>query len=252
MSVKIWGILLLAINGVSFAFDSTRPIKICLDNANWRPFIYIEDKQVKGLHIDTIQEALEESEITYEFVPTPWKRCLKGAEKGMFDAIATASYNTERSQYLLYPNDATTKSSSWHVGQVQYNIIVHQTSDFDYQQELKDIPLPIRVPRDYSIGKDLKSMGFKIDDSSINDMQNIKRLLREKNGSVVALPSLVDWINQQQEYAGKIRLIEKPLKSKSYFLAFSKLGRVNTTQAELIWQQIKDVRERNHYKVYLQ
>ena len=97
----------------------------------------------------------------------------------------------------------------------------------------------------------LPDMGFEIDDSSINDLQNLKRLMREKNGSVVALPTLVDWANQQAEFAGQIRLIEKPLKSKSYFLAFSKAGHVNTGQAMNIWQQIIIARKKNQFKEYV-
>ncbi len=246
MSVKIWGTIILIFSiGSSCANDSSRPIKICVDNGNWRPFVYQEDRVTQGLHITTINETLKKLNILYEFIPSPWKRCLKGAEKGAFDAIATASYNKERAEYLLYPIDATEKVSLWRVGQVQYNIIVHQSSSYDYQGELTNIPKPIRVSRDYSIGIDLKSMGFTIDDSSINDIQNLKRLVREKNGSVVALPTLVDWANQQKEYAGEIRLIEKPLKSKSYFLAFSKKGQVSRVYAEEIWQLIRTAREKN-------
>lgn len=225
-------------------------LKICLDNSNWRPFIYIDDQQVKGLHISTIQEALKKSNISYEFIPVPWKRCLKGAEKGVYDAIATASYSQKRDEYLLYPTDAKDAVSASRVGQVQYNIMVYSTSTYEYTDELTTIPEPIRVPRDYSIGSDLKEMGFVIDDSSINNIQNLKRLVREKKGSVVALPSLADWGNKKKEFVNKIRLIEKPIKSKSYFLAFSEKGQINLEKAKNIWQQIKIAREINQFKEY--
>ncbi len=233
-----------------FAAETRRPLKVCVDSGNWRPFVYQEDGQVLGLHIDTISQALDKMEVKYQYIPSPWKRCLKGAEKGVFDAIATASFNKERAQYLFYPIDAQEQISPSRVGQVQYNIIVHQTSDFQYEDELVSIPQPARVSRDYSIGKDLRSMGFEIDDSSINDLQNLKRLVREKNGSVVALPTLVDWANKQAEYAGKIRLIEKPLKSKSYFLVFSKKGKVSVEKAKVIWLHVREAREKNQYNVY--
>ncbi len=235
----------------SKAESTQKTLKICLDGANWRPFIYQEDNQIKGLHIETIEGALTDLGLSYEFKVTPWKRCLKGAEKGVFDAIATASYNKDRAAYLLYPDDASNQLSGFRVGQVQYNIIVHASSDFEYQGELEYVPQPTRVSRDYSIGKDLKSMGFNIDDSSINDLQNLKRLVREKNGAVVALPTLVDWANKQDEFAGQIRLIEKPLKSKSYFLVFSKLGQIDLKQADFIWRKIKRVREDSQFKEYL-
>ena len=243
--------LLFLMGMFTCAADDVKPIKICVDSGNWRPFVYQEVGQVKGLHIETVTKALDQLGIKHRFIPAPWKRCLKGAEKGAFDAIATASYNEQRAEYLFYPGDAKEQVSPSRVGQVQYNIIVHQTSDFEYVDELKNIPQPTRVSRDYSIGKDLKGMGFDIDDSSINDVQNLKRLVREKNGSVVALPTLVDWANQQIEYAGKIRLIKKPLKSKSYFLVFSKKGKISAEKAAVIWQHVREAREINQYNVYV-
>ena len=68
---------------------------------------------------------------------------------------------------------------------------------------------------------------------------------------MIALPTLVDWANQQKEFKGEIRLIEKPVKSKSYFLAFSKNGKIELEQAEKILQQIKVTRETNQFKDYL-
>ena len=251
--MKLWvlvvWLMLCAPN--SFAAVGSKPLKICLDSANWMPFIYQEDGQAKGLHIDTIKQSLNEMGVPFEFISSPWKRCLKGAEKGAFDAIATASYNDERAVYLHYPSDAQLSLSDFRVGQVQYNIIVHHSSNFQYSEELTFMPQPTRVSRDYSIGKDLKAMGFAVDDSSINDLQNLKRLVREKNGAVVALPTLVDWANKQKEFAGQIRLIEKPLKSKSYFLVFSKNGRVDEVQASEIWKKIRTVRDANEFKEYL-
>lgn len=230
--------------------EKQHPIKICTDGADWRPFVYQESGQLKGLHIDIVAKTLKELNMDFEFVPSPWKRCLKGAEKGVFDAIATASFSQERAQYLLYPRDASELISAYRVGQVQYNIIVHISSDYQYKDELKDIPMPIRVPREYSIGKDLRGMGFEVDDSSLDDLQNLKRLIREKNGAVIALPALVPWAQQQSEFKGEIRLIDKPIKSKSYFLAFAKNGRVDSAMANRIWGEIQIIRRSNQYTEY--
>lgn len=249
MKCVLCSLLILSASCV-LADDSQKPIKICLDSADWRPFIYQESGQVKGMHIETIRSSLNTMNLSYEFIPAPWKRCLKGVEKGRYDAIATASFNQDRAAYLWYPSDASALISTARVGQVQYNIIVHSSSNFQYDNGLTEVPQPVRVPRDYSIGKDLKAMGIEIDDSSLNDLQNLKRLVREKNGAVIALPSLVTWANQHEEFAGKIKLIEKPLKSKSYFLVFSKKGQINADQAQAIWQQIQAARENAQFKEY--
>ena len=94
-SIKYLTLIILIISSACNANDDQQILKICIDNGNWRPFVYQEDGQVKGLHIDTTNEALNDSNMLFEFIPSPWKRCLKGAEKGVFDAIATASFRSE-------------------------------------------------------------------------------------------------------------------------------------------------------------
>lgn len=257
MNIKQWIklillVVLLPVHAIKAQTkDNIMTLKICVDIGDWRPFVYMDDGKITGDHIETVKKVLDQIGIAFEFIPAPWKRCLKGAEKGAFDAIATASYSEERERYMFYPEDASNLKSEFRVGQVQYNIIVHEISDFEYLDELVFIPRPTRVPRDYSIGKDLRAMGFIVDDSSINDQQNLKRLVREKTGSVVALPHLVKWANQQEELKGQIKLIEKPIKSKSYFLAFSKLGQVDEKHADFIWRKIRRVRDGGQFNDYL-
>ena len=77
-SVKLLMLLILLQCNVCLANDLNKTLKICVDNGNWRPFVYQEEGITKGLHIDTINESLKKLDILYEFIPSPWKRCLKG------------------------------------------------------------------------------------------------------------------------------------------------------------------------------
>ena len=241
----IKSITILALCWLWVPFVHSKPIKICLDQANWIPFIYTENDQLKGIHITIIKSSLDSLGMKYSFHKVPWKRCLKGLEKGTYDAVATASYNQERSQYLWYPSDASNSHQShWRVSQVEYIITTTSDSDFIYNNDPLTIPQPIRVPRGYSIANDLRALGVDVDDSSINDIQNIKRLLREETGSVITLPSLIFWLNKQPMYKDKLKADPTLLKSKSYFFAISKAGALNKEQAEIIWQMI--VKQRNN------
>ncbi|NVJ67458.1 MAG: transporter substrate-binding domain-containing protein [Gammaproteobacteria bacterium] len=217
------------------------PLRICIDNNNWLPFIYLEKEQAKGIHIEIISSALDSLNYQYQFLAVPWKRCLKGLEKGFYDAVATASFSESRTAYLYYPEDAKTNPrSEWRVSQVEYIVATPHKTQYSFDGDLSNIPKPIRVPRGYSIGLDLKSKNIEVDDSAINDLQNIKRLLRENNGSVVTLPSVIDWYNKS--FSSKIHYSETPITSKSYFFAISRNGKLNKADNNIIWQRIADQR----------
>lgn len=219
-------------------------IKICVDNSNWVPYIYQEDTNLTGLHIAIITNSLKELGIPYRFFKVPWKRCLKGLEKGTYDAVATASYNKQRNKFLIYPEDSQGNiRSEWRVGQVEYIIATHVSNPYQFSPDWKTLPKPIRVPRGYSIGQDIRKQGINIDDSALNDMQNIKRLIREKTGSVVTLSSIIDWYKESKEDTESIKYHQQPLKSKSYFFAFSRNGSVSSNNAVVIWNKIKQDRE---------
>lgn len=226
---------------LQMAKASSAPLKICIDNNNWLPFIYLEGNQAKGIHIDIISSALDSLNYQYKFLPVPWKRCLKGLEKGFYDAVATASFNNTRNQFLFYPQDAELNDrSEWRVSQVEYIIATSSNQPFAFQGDLTLVPQPIRVPRGYSIAQDLKKKNIEVDDSSINDMQNIKRLLREKNGSVITLPTVIDWYNEN--YQSDVIYGQQPLTSKSYYFAISRKGQLNKADINIIWQRIADSR----------
>ncbi len=226
---------------VQMANATPAPLRICIDNNNWLPFIYLEERKAKGIHIDIISSALNSLDYQYEFLPVPWKRCLKGLEKGFYDAVATASFNSNRNKFLFYPQDAESNNrSEWRVSQVEYIIATPSNQRFTFEGDLTKVPQPIRVPRGYSIAQDLKKKNIEVDDSSINDMQNIKRLLREKNGSVITLPTVIDWYNQN--YSSNMIYDEQPLTSKSYFFAISRQGQLNKADINIIWQRIADRR----------
>lgn len=222
---------------------SAKSLNICVDDSDWMPYIYHQEDSLQGIHIDIIRSSLDSLGLDYQFQQVPWKRCLKGLEKGRYDAVATASYSAERNEYLCYPKDASiTVYSQWRVGQVEYVIALPSGSDYSYDDNPFSIPQPVRTPRGYSIGHDLRATGIEVDSSAANDLQNIKRMLRAQSGSVITLPSIVGWLNKQKAFSGKLKFSEKPLKSKSYFFAISRNGSLTELQANTIWGAISKAR----------
>jgi len=218
-------------------------INICSDKNLWYPFTFVEEGKAVGLQVDIISKALSNLGYEVNYKPLPWKRCLSSAESGDFDAVATASYKDKRAVFLNYPVDASTaKKSTQRVMQVEYVVVTSTESGYQYAGDVATIPTPVRVPRGYSIGDDLKKQGLKVDDGAAGDENNIKKMLRKGDGSVVTLPQIVELLSKQDAYKGKLNVSSTPVKSKSYYFPFSKASKITKMDQEKIWAEIANVR----------
>lgn len=223
--------------------SAVEKITICTDSNFWYPFTFVKEGQSAGLHIDIIARALSNLGYQYEFKPLPWKRCLADAEHGGADGVATASYKAERANFLHYPGDASTSQHSVHrVMQVEYAVVTLIDSDYEFSGDVTTIPTPVRAPRGYSIADDLRQKGVAVDDNAPGDENNLRKLLRVDKGSVVVIPEVVKFLSEKEEYKGKLKVSEKPLKSKSYHLAISKQSNLSAEKRVEIWAEVAKVR----------
>jgi len=88
----------------------------------------------------------------------------------------------------------------------------------------------------------LKKQGLKVDDGAAGDENNIKKMLRKGDGSVVTLPQIVELLSKQDAYKGKLNVSTTPVKSKSYYFPFSKASAITKVDQEKIWTEIANVR----------
>lgn len=239
---RIFALLLSVL--LTSSVSAAGKITICSDNNFWYPFTLVKEGQSAGLHIDIIAKALTNLGYQAEFKPLPWKRCLAEAEQGGVDGVATASYKDKRAAFLHYPSDAATaKKSALRVMQVEYVVVTSADNSYEFDGDVKTIPTPVRAPRGYSIADDLKKQGLDVDDKASGDENNLKKLLRGGNGSVVTIPEVVKVLSEKAEYKGKLKISATPLKSKSYYLPLSKASKLSSEERENIWAEIAKVRD---------
>lgn len=218
--------------------------RVCLDESEWYPFTLVKNGTASGMHIDIIKRAFDRVGVAVRFSPMPWKRCLREAMQGRVDAVATASYSEERAVYLRYPDGAAAEQKSrYRVMQVEYVIMTVKTDPFKFDGNINMLPKPIRAPRGYSVVADLNKLGLVVDDNSASDEINIKKLLREQKGAVVLIPEMAKKLGQRTSYKGRLKVSDKPWKSKSYFLPFSKDSNVSDTTIRAIWSEIEIARK---------
>lgn len=219
-------------------------LKICSDVNFWYPFTMVEDGKAVGIHIDVIREALASLGMEASFRPLPWKRCLNEAKRGYMHAVATASYKDDRAEYLHYPEGAKEATKSpYRVTQVEYVIVTSASDPYEFDGDVTTIPTPIRAPRGYSIVSDLESKGLKVDSQAAGDVQNIKKLFRSGKGSLVTYPAAITELIKKTEYKGKLKISSKALKSKSYYLPFSKESSLTPERMQQIWDAIAEIRD---------
>ena len=238
---KINAIILLLFSSILPVQAAT--INICTDKNFWYPFTYVQNKQSAGLHIAIVRSALKSTQHSYSFTPLPWERCLKAAKKGRYDAVVSASYKDKRAEYLHYPKDAkTAKKSDNRISQVEYVVVSMATHDYNFDGEIKGLPSPVRATKGYSIVDDLIGSGLKVDTAK-GDANNLRKLLRDKKGVVITLPETARYFSQQAKFKNKLKIHPIPIKSKSYYMPFSKHSSLSEQERVAIWQAIAHIRD---------
>lgn len=217
---------------------AAEPLKICSDNGYWFPYIWLEDGEIRGLHIRIIRSALEELEIDHEFQARPWKRCLLYAQSGQVDAIATASFSYERNDYLHYPPDAAPDSfSKWQIGIARYVVISHMSDPFRFNGDLRKLPGPVRAVLGYSIVHDLEQAGLEVFQDK-NPLTMYRSLLQSKQGVIVGFEALAEKINETDPHHGQLRIHQPAVKSKSYYLPISRKAQLDEARRMQIWEKV--------------
>jgi len=224
-------------------------VNMCTDDNSWFPFTFPDKEISKGIHVDIVSKALSLNNLKSSFFPMPWKRCLLSAKFGEIDAVVTASYNDERSMFLYYPPDAAKSNKSmWRVMQVEYVVVTLKDNPYEYDGNPKNLPLPVRASIGYSVVSDLQKYGLKIDTAK-GGKNNIKKLIRDREGCVITFPLIAQVFNNSGRFKGILKIHNKPYASKSYHLAISKKSKILDKESirKKIWDQIQSLREKNDF-----
>jgi len=233
----------MLILGISTGLASAETIQICTDRSNWYPFTFRDKGNPAGIHIDIATKALVKLGYQPVFTPMAWKECIDKTGIGTYDALVSGSYKAKRAQSLVYPPDAATAvKSKWRIMQVEYVLVTSVTNSYKYNGDVKTLPIPVRAPLGYSIVDDLRAKGLKV---ITNDTKrNLKSIDRLQQGCVITPPENANRLIKELELEDRLKIHAKPVRSKSYFMLFSKKAK-NFSQAEIekIWDEIAKFRD---------
>jgi hypothetical protein len=219
---------------LSFSSD----IKLSADSRYWYPFIYTENDEIKGMHIDLIKKALKDCGFNTTINAYPRKRAVMSAESGLVDGIISIGFNSDFN--VIYPKDADPENESgWSIMQIDH-VVVTPPMEYDYTGEISTIPLPVRIPRGESLADIFVKKGIQVDLAATDD-QNFKKMFRDRSGSVITTTILAEEV-YRKEGKGKMKIHSQPIASKPYFLAFSKKTAIGKNDMEKIWERIRELK----------
>lgn len=144
-------------------------------------------------------------------------------------------------------------SSQYKIACSGYVVITLKSDKFDYNGNPKDLPIPVRVARGFAIVSEIEKL-FSEKDIEIakSDLVNIKKLLRDKVGSVVAYSSVLYELKQYNDISQKIKIHKHNYVMKSYYMPFSKRSKTPDKIKMLLWSQVGNItnNDKDFKKIY--
>ena len=216
------------------------------------PFLYWEDSQLKGMHIDIVTDALNNLGYDVQIEGYPLNRCIRRAEKKAVDGIISVPYDSTYDNILSYPPDAgKAKESNWRIMQVDNVVVTHVNSNYEFEGEVSRLPSPIRIIYGRNVvEKRLAGVKGRIEKVKTN-VQNFKKLLRDKRGVLITTTVTAENMYQDPRFKDKIRIHHIPLTSLSHHLAFSQDTDLTAAERREIWNEIAKLRKDYAYMLQL-
>lgn len=218
-------------------------LRICIDQAPWPPNTYLEQGAAAGRHIEHIQAALQRLGWRAQLLPMPWVRCLSEARLGRIDAVATAAYSRERARYLQFPAGAEALGRVTGAVGAPGEVVVLTPSErpFEYRGDPRQLPQPVYVPHGWAMIEDLQAAGLRVERGAPNERSALHMLLRDGQGSAVAVAESVLPLLQLPAFDGRLHVSRERLDSRSYYLPFSRRSPVPRADIERLWATLDEV-----------
>lgn len=245
--MKQWFMHVLLIGGLALlppaAGAQNKTLSLCADARDWYPFTYQDNGEAKGLHIDIVKQALTQLGYDLNIQLYPRLRCVRNVRNNDMAGMISLEYDPEMATFLEYPADAAQASeSSARIMQVDHVVVTYGSDAYEFEGDLRTMPDPVRVIAGESIIGKLQQAGVRSEDVT-TDLQNFRKLMRDRKGVVVTTSLMAEKINRQPEFKGKFKISMEPLVSQSYHLAFSKNAELTAEEKQRIWAEIAKLRD---------
>lgn len=234
------GWLLVLLAGVTAPLQA-EPLRVC--TVFWPPHVvFAADRYtVAGTHTDLVTRAMRQAGLELTIDAVTWERCLRDLADGYYAAAYAASYREERVFYAVYPREP--------VDVVRYVIVVRrgEGAGWNARRDYAALPQPIASPRAWAMTDELRMhSGLRVDDSSMQNDQDVRKLLAGRVGSVVLESRSAESLLAAFDRDRRLEILAEPLQGdRRYFMIFSRkaLGDAGAVQmAERFSRAMADIR----------
>jgi polar amino acid transport system substrate-binding protein len=219
-----------------------RIIKLVCSDQPWYPYLY-SGKEIGGIHIDIVKKALENAGYSVSIEAMPMARCIKMAERDMVDGIISVAYDKNYARFLEYPRGSSeAKESEWRIMQIDDVVVTNIEDDFEFDGDMRSLPQPVCVFMGEPILQDLKDAGLETESGDTNWI-NYAKFIRDKKGCLVTTSVVAEKMDQDESFRKKLTIQAVPLRSCSYYLAFSWGSHLTHDERIRIWNEIAKLRD---------
>jgi polar amino acid transport system substrate-binding protein len=204
--------LLLAL----FSLFSLHAETLKLATLNWPPYC-AEDLPEQGVLISLTREVFKRAGYDLHIDFLPWIRALEETRKGHYDGLIAAYLNTDRNNFLYYPNPLLT---SREVFVSTKGVTDKYNSMDDFKNKL------IGVVRGFSFTPGLMSQGFEIYEVT-EDVQVLRMLFIGRVDLIIIeekhLIYLMDTVKELEPYRNSYTILDPPFADMDLYCAISRL-----------------------------
>lgn len=241
----------VATNPVMNSATTVTKLVLQYENFDIPPWNFTNGTGINFLLLKSVAKELPE--VQFEFRSVPWKRCFNEMKDGAADGCFSASFSEERKEFGVYPMLNNTIDDSKRLYTMSYNLYVKKENAEKIKLDgFKIIGLPVNgiiaAPSGWSIEKDLKDNGYKLDQSTDDYDANFKKVQTERVFGYALLSSIGDEVLKNPQFTDVVA-INKPLVSKNYYLMFShQVFKKNPELINKIWNKIAEIRDSADFK----
>ncbi|TRX73227.1 substrate-binding periplasmic protein [Pseudomonas mangiferae] len=224
------------------------PIRLCYEDRDSYPWSMADGSGLDQLLMAQLAEALP---VAFSYVALPWRRCLDGVDRGLYDGALAASANPERLAQAVFPQDKGLLDRDKRLHTATYALYrrVGDGPQWDGER-FTDLRGRIGSLSGFSIVDFLREHGAEVDETS-RDPLSLLMMVKSRRIEAAALQvSRADFLLAgHPDLAMALEKATTPLQVKDYYLIFSRaFTRAEPERVREIWAMIPTLREAPAYK----
>ncbi|HEY1025998.1 MAG TPA: transporter substrate-binding domain-containing protein [Pseudomonas sp.] len=226
-----------------------QPLTLCYEDQDSYPWVMTDGT---GLNLELLGLVEQALGLRFIYVPVPWKRCLAGLQKGLYDGAFAASFKPERLRMGHYPVDVEGLPDvhrRLHTSRYTLYRRVGGTVSWDGQR-FEGLTGRVGSLSGFSIRDLLLAQGAEVDESSRDPLALLQMLIHGRVEAVALQTQRGDFLLQGNlQLARQVEKLPHLLEEKPYYLMLSgALLARDPALAEKVWAEVQRQRESPAYQ----